>query len=391
MQVFKTYFKVLKKQLLSILIYGIIFIGITIVITFTQMNDETGQFKIKKVPFMVVNLDSESHIIDGFLNYLGDYVNFIPTEEDENVRKDALFFGSVHYILTIPAGFTDAFLSGEDIPMQKQTLPNSVDVMTLDSVIDNYFNMANVYLKHNPNASYETLNINLEHSLRKEATVTFDTISKDDKLSSDEFNMHYFNYLSYIMISCLIIGVSIVMISFHGIHINRRHHASPITSRSLNFQLIFANFVFVMCYLFVFLVAGYLLNVNRRVDANTVLHWINAFVFALTVLSISYLIGISLKNKRAVSAASTMISLSFAFISGVFVPQAFLGDPVLKVASFNPTFWYVKANNTIGTLTKFRWNDLTEVIGYMAIQFGFAAAIISVALVVSKRKSQQAC
>jgi ABC-2 type transport system permease protein len=73
----------------------------------------------------------------------------------------------------------------------------------------------------------------------------------------------------------------------------------------------------------------------------------------------------------------------------MFVPQEFLGSPVLKVASFTPVYWFVKANNAIETVTQASWSQLSGIASYMAIQLGFAAAIISVALVVSKRKRQQ--
>jgi ABC-2 type transport system permease protein len=48
----------------------------------------------------------------------------------------------------------------------------------------------------------------------------------------------------------------------------------------------------------------------------------------------------------------------------------------------------VKANNAIGNLSSLQWPELSKIFGYMAIELGFAAAIISVALVISKRKTQ---
>lgn len=124
-------------------------------------------------------------------------------------------------------------------------------------------------------------------------------------------------------------------------------------------------------------------------NVNTLLYWLNSFTFALAVLSVSYLIGISVKSKKAISAISTAASVGLAFLSGMFVQQEYLGAPVLKVASFTPVFWFVKANNAIETVTQATWSQLSGIASYMAIQLGFAAAIISVALVVSKRKRQQ--
>jgi ABC-2 type transport system permease protein len=75
----------------------------------------------------------------------------------------------------------------------------------------------------------------------------------------------------------------------------------------------------------------------------------------------------------------------------VFVPQEFLSERTLAAASFNPTYWYVKANNLIGSLSGFGSDSLSSVLTYMLIQLGFAAAILSVALVVSKQRRIANC
>ena len=55
------------------------------------------------------------------------------------------------------------------------------------------------------------------------------------------------------------------------------------------------------------------------------------------------------------------------------------------VASFNPTYWYVKANNAIGKLSGFTFGNLSSISTYMLIELGFAIAVFSVALVVNKQ------
>lgn len=390
MNVFKTYFKILNKQKVSILLYGIMFLGITLILNLTVFRENSESFRVQKVPSIVINQEKDSEFVKGFLTYLEKYITNEKIEDNDEARKDALFNRKVEYILTIPEEFTDSFLAGEEAKLVKQTVPDSVDAASVDTAIDNYLNLAKVYIEHNPGIDIKQLNSYLSSNLNQDTKVTFDVKQKKDTMSAYDFNRFFFNYLGYILITCYIIGVSMVMLSFHGIDIRRKHNASPISSRRFNIQLILANFVFVTGYLIIFLVAGFFLNPHRILDANVVLMWLNAFLFSLTVLSISYLIGITVKSKNAVQALSTMLSLSLSFISGMFVPQEFLGDPVLKVASFTPSFWYVKTNNSIAVLTKYNLDHLAKIFGYMAIQIGFAAAIISIALVVSKRKRQQA-
>jgi ABC-2 type transport system permease protein len=128
------------------------------------------------------------------------------------------------------------------------------------------------------------------------------------------------------------------------------------------------------------------LNKENMMSYNGLLLCINALVFTIAALSISYLVGLLLKSRDAQRAIANVLALGFSFISGVFVPQEFLSDKALTIASFTPTYWYVKANNVIGTLSSFSFNNLSDVFIYMLIELGFAMAIFSVALVVSKQK-----
>lgn len=113
---------------------------------------------------------------------------------------------------------------------------------------------------------------------------------------------------------------------------------------------------------------------------------LNSFVFTLAVLSISYLIGNVVKSKSAMSAAANVFSLGTCFISGVFVPQALLGKTVLTIASFTPTYWYVKSNNDIANMVNFKIEKLMPIFVNMLIIIGFAVAVLAVTLVVIKQK-----
>lgn len=388
MQVFKAYYKILKTQIVSIMIYAGLFLMLTILFT-GNITENTEQFEVNKVPVMIINEDSENSLISGFVNYLEDYVTFVEPKADDAAIQDALYNREVSYILTIPSGFTDSFYNNGEISLTKQTAPDSMEAISIDNAVDNYFNISRVYQGYLPEASAEEISTYVKANLGEQTMVKLNGEQKDVISSGNSQNKYYFNYLGYIMIAIFITSVSTVMFSFHGLDILRRHFASPITVRGLNIQLILANLIFVMIYMVIFIAAGYILNKQRIMNANTLLFWLNSLTFALVILSVSYLIGISVKSRKAISAISTAASVGLAFLSGMFVPQEFLGTPVLKVASFTPVYWFVKTNNAIETVTQITWSQLSGIASYMAIQLGFAVAIISIALVVSKRKRQQ--
>jgi ABC-type multidrug transport system, permease component len=389
MQVFNTYFKILKKRLMAIIIYASIFLFLTIAMTANAKVDNK-KFETSKVKIMVMNEDGKTPLLKGFMKYLGDYAIIVEPKQDEEARKDALFYQKVEYILTIPAGFSEQFLKDGTVTLTKQTVPNSVNAMSVDNAINNYFNIAKVYQKNIKSLNVDQLNAYIAKNIKSETSVKLDVKVQDDVTYSNGFNKFFFNTLGYIILAAFITSVSMIMFSFNGVDIRRRHTAAPLTSRKLNIILLLANLVFVLAYLLVFVVAGYMLNRSRIININLLFTWLNALVFGITVLSISYLIGITVNSRKTIGALSTAVSLSLAFLSGIFVPQQYLGGAVLKVASFTPSYWYVKANDALELISGFHWKEMSTIFGYMAIQIGFAVAFICIAMVVSKRKRQQA-
>ena len=388
MQVFKTYFRIMKKKMFTIAVYGGLFLLLTIM--FINNSETSGNtFETEKVSVMVINEDGQNGFLTGFLDYLGEYVNYVEPEEGKQAIQDALYFRKVSYILTIPKGFTKSFQENKALKLAKQTAPNTIEAVTIDQAIESYFNIARIYESYMPGISGEELNTYVKDDLSERTKVQLATKKTDRESASNAHYNVYFNFLGYIMIAIFIVSISTIMFSFHGLDIRRKQAASPMSYRNMNAQLLLANAVFVLCYLVVFLVAGVMLNDSKVLNMNVFLFWINAFTFSIVVLSISYLIGISVSSRKAISALSTGLSLGLSFLSGMFVPQKLLGAPVLKVASFTPTYWFVKANDTIGTIGSCTWTELSRLAGYMGIQLGFAAAIISIALVISKRKRQQ--
>jgi len=68
------------------------------------------------------------------------------------------------------------------------------------------------------------------------------------------------------------------------------------------------------------------------------------------------------------------------------VPQAIMSKAVLSVARFLPSYWFVRANDTITELSKFTTDSLRPIYGSILIQLGFAVALFSVTLLLSKER-----
>jgi ABC-2 type transport system permease protein len=104
---------------------------------------------------------------------------------------------------------------------------------------------------------------------------------------------------------------------------------------------------------------------------------------------IAFLLAQFTLKKEAYIALSNIISLGLSFISGAFVPQFLLSEGVLTLARFTPTYWFVKANNTIAEATV-SGEVLKNILGYIGIEFLFTLAffVLSLAIAKSNRRKE---
>jgi len=384
MQVFKVYFKIIKANMGLMSIYLIIFLAISVLYSTMATTKNEECFSQTKTNIAFINLDKDTALLTGFKGYLSINANFVDIENNEEKLQDALFFRDVEYIVTVPVDFTKNFLQGKPVELQKTVVPNSTTRMYIDMAVNKYFNMARVYVNNIPGITEENLVKEVSKGASTETSVQIKSFGV--KKQNNGFAVASFNYLAYSLFSVLILGVSSISMVFNDKNLKRRNLCSPMKNRSFNLQLIMGNLVFALASYVVMAGFGFIINRQHMMSINGLLLCINALVFTIAALSISFLVGLLIKNRNAQSAIANVLALGFSFISGVFIPQQFLSDKAMAIASFTPTYWYVKANNVIGTLSNFSFDNLSEVFTYMLIELGFATAIFSVALVVSKQK-----
>ena len=384
MQVFKVYFKIIKANMGQMIIYLVVFLAISLLYSLSATTKNEESFSQTKTNVAFRNLDENTALLTGFKEYLSKNANFIEVENKHEKLQDALFFRDVEYIVTIPKGFTQNFLKRKPVELQKMIVPNSTTRMYVDMAINKYFNMARVYVNNMPGITEENLVKEVSKGASFETRVQLKSFGV--KKQNNGFAVASFNYLAYSLFSILILGVSSISMVFNDKNLKRRNLCSPMKNRSFNLQLIMGNLVFALASYGIMAGFGFILNREHMMSYNGLLLCINALVFTIAALSISYLVGLLIKNRSAQSAIANVLALGFSFISGVFVPQELLSDKAMTIASFAPTYWYVKANNVIGTLSNFSFDNLSPIFTYMLIELGFAMAIFSVALVVSKQK-----
>ncbi len=380
MQAFKVFFKVIRRNLTSILIYIAVFLILAVASTFFGNPQRMVNFEGTKSPIVIINEDSASPFTRGLADYLSENARIVTIKTDKQSLQDALFFREVEYILRIPNGFAEGFLAGDtDALLEKTTVPDSFASVQLDFMVTRYLNLAATYTKALPDVTQPELVQDIRKDLSQGAEITL-TVPEAAAADSNAYN--YFIYLAYSLMAVMVLGVTTIMMVFNKLDLKRRNLASPMKSLSLNLQLVLGNVVYSLIVWGVLGVVAYLLFPQAMNISNAPLLLANALVYTLVCLSISFFIGNLIKSRGAQQAVANVLSLGLCFISGVFVPQELLGKTVMSLASFTPTYWYVK--NIINLKSA---SGLLPVTYGILIQLGFAVAFLILSLVVAKQKS----
>ena len=382
MPVFKLCIKIIKKNMASMLIYIGIFLGILVLISAYSTKSGPTSYTDQKINVAFISQEN-SPLIDGLKDQLSKRAEFVNIPDETEKLQDALYFRNVEYIIRIPKGFTQSFMNGKDVQIEKTIVPSSTSSAYIDYNINQYLNNARLYVKYTPGITQEELVKKLNNDLSVDTKVE---IKQFGQSSSHNYARNYFNYLAYAMFAVLILGISAIMIVFNNKDLQRRNFCSPVHASSLNAQFMLANFVFSAAVWGIMMIFYLLFDWNNINCTNTLYFLLNSIVFTFCGACLSYLIGNLMKSREAISAVCNVVTLGPCFISGVLVPQELLGDTVLKVASFTPTYWFVKANAQIAALTNFNFDNLSPVFTNILIELGFGIAFFLLSLVIGKRR-----
>lgn len=385
MQVFKVSLKILKRNLPSLLIYLIVFLILSVIFSSVAKQQESEYTDFETVKSRVAFFPEESTpLIEGFKNELGKSAIFVETKDDYDTIMDALYFRNISYVIRIPKGFTAKIMNGEDVQLEKRTVAGSFSNTYTDLAINNYFNTARLYISQEPNLTQEELasKVSLSLSHTTEITVEKGSISTD----TFGYGRFFFNYLAYSLVSILITGTSIVMIVWKNQELYRRTEVSPLKRGTINMGKLMALALFTLMTWLILVITYFFLSGKFAFDFQLLLYVANSFVFAFMALWLSFLIGTLLKSRNAISAASNVLSLGPSFISGVFVPQQMLGQNVLSIAKFTPTYWYVTANNLIDAMKDTSSETIMAIFSNTAVVFGFGMLFLLISMILGRRR-----
>ena len=112
MQVFKVFFKVMGKKKTTMCIYILIYLVISVTISYSMKEHGQEEFSKVSVKIAVENLD-QGELGAGLVSYLGQHHQLQELPETRLALQDAMYYQEIDYVLAIPKDFTEKFQTGQ--------------------------------------------------------------------------------------------------------------------------------------------------------------------------------------------------------------------------------------------------------------------------------------
>lgn len=387
MQVFSAFIKIAKKKFVATLMYlGMFLVLIAIM---SQLAQETinSQFEAAELS-ICINDEDQSHASEALTDYLSSiHKRVVLDRYDSETLQDYIFYQKIDFVVTIPKGYEKNLTDGNtDQLIQTSKLGQSAGGYFAEQQIDSY--LATLRL-------YQNGGFTLEESLDKtiaslENDPDVEMVNFSDTSENQNSDMAYFfQYIPYVLLLMMILGLSPILITFRKKDLGARINCSSLTQTSRNIQLISGCAAYSIFLWLIFMIVGLIMyHPDRLFSTNGLLCILNSFVFLLIATSITLLISTFPLSSNALNMVANVITLSMSFLTGVFVPQWYLGTQVLNASRFLPTYWYVRSNNMIGGLSS-ELMDMKQYWLFLGIQFAFVPAILAIYLVCSKQRKHR--
>ena len=380
MQVYKLFLKVLKKRLLP----AILFTGIFILILFSisSSSSQTETYKPSELRLAIFDEDNTA-ASKLAVKYISKGDEIVKLENDDDKLLDALYYTTIHYAITVNEGFEQKLSRGEtdDLFTVRYVHENYSNALA-DSKMNEYVKTVSAYIK--TGQDIETASKSAAKTLAVHTKVSY----QQDTRSSEEMLSFFFQYLPYVLFSAVLSSLGPVLIILNKKEVKDRTHCSSIKPSQETLGKILGAVTFVCAVWAVFMIAG-LYKFGSAYTGKVGYAVANSVIYAAFSAGLSILVSALVSNDNVLNVIVQIFGLGSSFLCGVFVPQEFLGSGVLTAARVLPAYWYIRANNSIFSLSDTVF-DKGEIMMCLGIEIGFVAVIFAAAFIATKLSRRKA-
>ena len=377
MTVFKGYMKILKKNIGLVVMYLMIFFAVALAMQAAAEKEGSDSYQSRSIEIGIVDEDG-GILAQGLKDYLGKIHHITMQENDREVLQENLFYRNVEYIVQIPENFEQSCIRDNEA-LKVTKVPGSYTSYYVDQQINSYLSMARIYLAAGFSQEEALKAIGSEtHSKVRTLEGTSENVEKPGYL-------YYFRYLPYLFLGVFCYVVGYILIAFRQGDIQKRMEASAVPVRRQSMEGLLAMGVMGIV-LWGIGIAGAGIMYGRKFWQSETLgyYFLNSLIMMAVALSLSYLVGMFMKNSNMLSGVANVISLGMCFLCGVFVPMSVMDQKVLKVSRFLPVYWYEQVNELLGEYTVLPDHVVSKIYMAMGIEALFAVAFVCLILAAGK-------
>ncbi len=380
MTVFKTFWKILNKNKIIVIIYTVLLLLFGV--SNMQTSEKSMNFVASKPDVLIINYDEEKGITKDLIKYITENSNIIDVEINEEKINDALFYRDINFCIYIPENYSNDFMNGKN-PQIEIKSTGDYQASLEEMFVSRYIKVANMYQKSitNEDELISKINETLSKKAETEITSKLDT----NAISKATF---YYNFASYSIVACLLFVISVILSSFNEKIIKKRIIVSNTNYKKHNRILLLSNCCYSIILWLFYVIISFIILGDIMTTKTGVIYIINSFVLTICVTTLAFLIGNIVSNKGAINGIANVISLGFSFLCGAFVPVEWLPDSVLKIAHVLPTYYYINTNEMLKTIEKFDFETLKPIIINTIIMLGFAILFTILSNIVSRKKEK---
>ncbi len=376
MTVFKAFLKVLKANILLVIIYTVI------LIFFAAFNMKTENYQMSfsatKPDIYIIN-DDKSELSNSLEKYMKDNSNIVELKDDEEVIDDAIFYRDINYFVRIPKNFESDFLL-EKNPKIEIKSTGDYNASLAEMILNKYLSVASSYKNIFEHDDYI---YKIEATLKDDIKINLTSSLNKDELSSISF---FYNFANYSILAGSVFVICIVITSFKKETIKKRTIISSMNYKKFNRELIISCGLFAAILWLIYVILSILFTGKSMFSIHGLFYILNSLLFTITSLTIAFLIGNTINNKDAISGLVNVIALGSSFLCGAFVPIEFLPKSVITIAHILPSFYYIDTNNYLATLENFNLNSLKPIILNSFILLFFIALFIVTTNIITNKK-----
>lgn len=363
------------------LMYIGIFAGIIFGFILPNADKTEDEYKSMKCKFAWFDYDqtAESEELFSYLDQAHKHVE-LKTDTTE-AMQDSLFNRNTDCIVRIKKGYAD-HLDKEDLSdyIEIIAIPNRSKVELFESDVNKYISYLNAYFAAGYDRVEAAAQVNELFQTRTNVTMT-----TEDHGGKHSTRYTFFSYLGWILVVMMIEGVSPVLIVYDKKELRERIASSAYKYSNMTKEILLGTIVTGFLGCTVFAVGGCFVFGKEMFTAAGFGNLLNMVCYMFVAMALAFLASKIAKNEEAFSMIGNIVSLGMAFLSGIFVPMEFLGEGVVKLAHFLPAYWYVRVVDLLDYATKIP----SEAYLYMGIELLFAAAIITIAIVIDRAKNHR--